>query len=304
VRCPLVSQHVINLLVRDPARSGRGSCELRPRPRRHGVPARERDPDAARRLAVDVRRAGYRRPAHDGRGGRRPVSYSPGTIRTGPGCWSGRRYDGRTRPEPVFTPPGSPADGRVLDHVGKRTSPSNALGTGLLLNHYDLLGRNGVSRELAVTLFTPLALAQLGVVLLAGLLVDRFQPHRVLALPMCAMATACLLARAGGLGPWPFIYAGTLGIALGSFQAANVAAWAHYFGRAHLGEIRGLTFVITIVGAALGPLPFGWAAERGGYGPVLLAGAVGCVAVALVNIVTPVAPRTPTVENLPVPPAL
>ena len=103
------------------------------------------------------------------------------------------------------------------------------------------------------------------------------QPHRVLALPMCAMATACLLARAGGLGPWPFVYAGTLGIALGSFQAANVAAWAHYFGRAHLGEIRGLTFVITIVGAALGPLPFGWAAERGGYGPVLLAGAVGCV---------------------------
>ena len=132
-----------------------------------------------------------------------------------------------------------------------------------------------------------MALTQLGVVLLAGFLVDRFQPHRVLALPMCAMATACLLARAGGLGPWPFVYAGTLGIALGSFQAANVAAWAHYFRRAHLGEIRGLTFVITIVGAALGPLPFGWAAERGGYGPVLLAGAVGCVAVALVNLVTP-----------------
>jgi len=52
-------------------------------------------------------------------------------------------------------------------------------------------------------------------------------------------------------------------------------------------EIRGLTFVITIVGAALGPLPFGWAAERGGYGPVLLAGAVGCVAVALLNLVMP-----------------
>ncbi len=163
---------------------------------------------------------------------------------------------------------------------------SNALGTGLLLNHYDLLGRNGVSRELAVTLFTPLALSQLGVVLVAGLLVDRFQPHRVLAIPMCAMATACLLARAGGLGPWPFLYAGTLGVALGSFQAANVAAWAHYFGRAHLGEIRGVAFVMTIVGAAFGPLPFGWAAERGGYGPVLLAGAVGCVAVALVNLIT------------------
>lgn len=141
-----------------------------------------------------------------------------------------------------------------------------------------------------------MALTQLGVVLVAGLLVDRFQPHRVLALPMCAMATACLLARAGGLGPWPFLYAGTLGVALGSFQAANVAAWAHYFGRTHLGEIRGLTFVITIAGAALGPLPFGWAAEHGGYGPVLLAGAVACVAVALVNLIAP-SLRTPVAKR-------
>jgi MFS family permease len=192
----------------------------------------------------------------------------------------------RTPTEPVFTRPEALRT-VVFWTMSAANVASNGLGTGLLLNHYDLLGRNGVSRDLAVILFTPLALTQLGVVLLAGLLVDRFQPHRVLALPMCAMATACLLAQAGELGLWPFVYAGTLGIALGSFQAANVAAWAHYFGRAHLGEIRGLTFVITIVGAALGPLPFGWASERGGYGPVLLAGAVGCVVVAVVNLLAP-----------------
>jgi len=193
---------------------------------------------------------------------------------------------GRARTEPVFTRREALRT-VVFWTMSTANVASNALGTGLLLNHYDLLGRNGVPRELAVTLFTPLALTQLSVVLVAGLLVDRFQPHRVLALPMCAMATACLLARAGGLGPWPFLYAGVLGIALGSFQAANVAAWAHYFGRTHLGEIRGLTFVITIVGAAFGPLPFGWAAERGGYGPVLLAGAVGCAAVARLNLSAP-----------------
>ena len=48
-------------------------------------------------------------------------------------------------------------------------------------------------------------------------------------------------------------------------------------------KIKGLT----IVGAALGPLPFGWASERGGYGRVLITGAVGCVAVALVNLIAP-----------------
>jgi MFS family permease len=200
----------------------------------------------------------------------------------------------RTRAEPVFTR-AEALRTVVFWTMSAANVASNALGTGLLLNHYDVMARNGVSRELAVTLFTPLAITQLGVVLVAGLLVDRFQPHRVLALPMCAMATACLLARAGGLGAWPFLYAAALGVALGSFQAANVAAWAHYFGRTHLGEIRGLTFVITIVGAALGPLPFGWASARGGYGPVLFAGAVGCVAVALVNLVTP-SPRNTGAE--------
>ena len=53
------------------------------------------------------------------------------------------------------------------------------------------------TRDLAVTLFTLLALTQLGVVLLASAFVDRFPQHRVLALPMCALATgACWRAPA------------------------------------------------------------------------------------------------------------
>ena len=36
----------------------------------------------------------------------------------------------------------------------------------------------------------------------------------------------------------------------------------------------------------MGPLPFGWASERGGYGPVLLAAAITCAMVAVVNLVT------------------
>ena len=42
--------------------------------------------------------------------------------------------------------------------------------------------------------------------------------------------------------------------------------------------------MITIVGAALGPLPFGWAAAHGGYFPVLAGGAVLCGLTAVVNL--------------------
>jgi len=56
------------------------------------------------------------------------------------------------------------------------------------------------------------------------------------------------------------------------------------FGREHAGEIRGVTFFITIVGAALGPLPFGWSAAHGGYFPVLLGGATLCMLAAVANL--------------------
>ena len=90
---------------------------------------------------------------------------------------------------------------------------------------------------------------------------------------MISMAFACLFVGTVASTSEAFVYAMALGFAYGSFQAINAAVYAHYFGRQHAGEIRGVTFVITIVGAALGPLPFGWAAGHGSYSRVLV---VGC----------------------------
>jgi hypothetical protein len=68
---------------------------------------------------------------------------------------------------------------------------TNALGTGLLLNHFDLLARGGVGRDAAVVVFAPLAVAQVLAAVAIGPLVDRFVPHRLLVLPMLSMAFAC-----------------------------------------------------------------------------------------------------------------
>jgi MFS family permease len=164
---------------------------------------------------------------------------------------------------------------------------TNALGTGLLLNHFDLLSRVGVARETAVIVFTPLAITQVMAAVGLGPLVDRFVPHRLVVLPMASMAFACLFVVMVASTFAAFVYGIALGLAYGSFQAINAAVYAHYFGRTHAGEIRGVTFVITIVGAALGPLPFGWASARGSYFPVLAAGAVFCSVAGLANLLVP-----------------
>jgi len=53
-----------------------------------------------------------------------------------------------------------------------------------------------------------------------------------------------------------WLYALCLGGAYGSQQAIGAAGYAQYFGRDHLGAIRGTSFVFGIGGAAFGPLPF------------------------------------------------
>jgi MFS family permease len=101
---------------------------------------------------------------------------------------------------------------------------------------------------------------------------------------MVSMAFACLFVAAVTSSVGAVVYGIGLGFAYGSFQAINAAVYAHYFGRQHAGEIRGVTFVITIVGAALGPLPFGWVSAKGGYFPVLVCGAALCVFAAVLNL--------------------
>jgi MFS family permease len=142
-----------------------------------------------------------------------------------------------------------------------------------------------VSRATAVIVFGPLSITQLVAAVGIGPLVDRFVPHRLLALPMISMAFACLFVGTLASTTGAVVYGMALGFAYGSFQAINAAVYAHYFGRQHAGEIRGVTFVITIVGAALGPLPFGWAATYGSYSRVLVAGAALCAAAVVANLV-------------------
>ena len=206
------------------------------------------------------------------------------------------------KPEPAFTR-AEAIRTPVFWTISLANVLTNALGTGLLLNHFDLLARGGLTRETAVLMFAPLSITQVVAAVGIGPLVDRFVPHRLLVVPMISMAIACLVVGTVSSTPEAFAYAMALGFAYGSFQAINAAVYAHYFGRQHAGEIRGVTFVITIVGAALGPLPFGWAAGHGSYARVLVAGAALCAAAIVANLIVkrPLVPNVATDPQVVVP---
>jgi predicted MFS family arabinose efflux permease len=133
---------------------------------------------------------------------------------------------------------------------------TNAVGTALLLNHFSIMQTAGVAYVDALTLLALAGGVQAVATIGTGLLVDRYEPRRLVPLAMGMLALACALPAFSGGGAVSWLYALSLGGAYGSQQAINAAGYAQYFGRDHLGAIRGASFLFGVAGAALGPLPF------------------------------------------------
>jgi MFS family permease len=134
----------------------------------------------------------------------------------------------------------------------------NAVNTALLLDHVRAMGAAGLGRSEAIGLLGAVTTTQALATLLGGVLVDRFgaRPIGLLGLATLASSVVCVMAvptLGGGL-----VYAITLGAMIGILQVAHSAGLAESFGLAHLGSIRGTTFVIGVSGAAAGPLALLW----------------------------------------------
>lgn len=157
---------------------------------------------------------------------------------------------------------------------------TNAVGTALLLNHFSILHASGVSYAEALRVLAVYAAAQAAVTIGTGALLDRYEPRRLVPLAMALLAAASILPALASGSSVGWLYALCLGGAYGAQQAIGTAGYAQYFGRDHLGAIRGASFIFGISGAAFGPLPFAASADWTGSYLIALIGsfllAIGC----------------------------
>lgn len=156
---------------------------------------------------------------------------------------------------------------------------TNAVGTALLLNHFSIMQAAGIGRTDALQVLALYAGVQVMATLGTGALLDRYEPRLLVPLAMVMLAAASFLPAfvSGGAVSW--LYALCLGGAYGSQQAIGAAGYAQYFGRDHLGAIRGASFVFGISGAAFGPLPFAASADwTGDYFVALVGSCMLCLA--------------------------
>ena len=88
----------------------------------------------------------------------------------------------------------------------------------------------------------------------------RWVPLRLLlALAGFTVAAAALATSVSSTLPGALASAAVLGVGVGGLHVLLRLAWADYYGRRHLGSIRGVTLPVQIAGQALGPIIAGFA---------------------------------------------
>ncbi len=143
--------------------------------------------------------------------------------------------------------------------------------TALTFHHVSLLDARGISPAVAASVFSVFAAIQIAGTFAAGFLADRFPNRRVLALGQVLLLATLLWTFVISTTWQAYVYGALLG-ACGGFLITTMAViWPNYYGRRHLGSIRGVSTASMVVFAALGPLPFGWIFDlTGSYSTAIL----------------------------------
>ncbi len=178
-------------------------------------------------------------------------------------------------------------------------SSFSLIGTALTFHHISLMTTQGIGAGLAATVLSMVAPAALGGTLAAGYLTDKISNRYPLVAAQGLLAVAMVLAISIE-APWTAMtYGVVLGFGQGLMMTTNVVIWPNYFGRTHLGAIRGAVTTAMVAFAALGPFPFGVLFDVGGSYTlavlVFLAMPVACGAAAYMAV----PPRKPSAARPP-----
>jgi predicted MFS family arabinose efflux permease len=143
---------------------------------------------------------------------------------------------------------------------------------GMVFHQTSLFEVHGVDGSLTVISFQLQALFAIVGNLGIGYLLDHLSPRRLLAAQMVCLIGVIVQMLFLHDTTTVVIYSALIGLTAGSFRVMDATVWARYFGRRHIGSIRGATMVGTVGGTALGTYILGLGYDlTGGYDVALYA---------------------------------
>ena len=130
------------------------------------------------------------------------------------------------------------------------------LSTGLAFHLISILGAQGLSTLEAAANFIPQTVAAVAATLGLGAIVDRIDPRWGVAGSMLTLSGTLLILPLVTEGISGILFGLLLGASMGALRGVEAAAFVRYYGRGHIGAIRGIATSIGLASTALGPLYF------------------------------------------------
>ncbi|MDA1035609.1 MAG: MFS transporter, partial [Chloroflexi bacterium] len=112
----------------------------------------------------------------------------------------------------------------------------------------------GISNAAAAGAVSALTVASMASVFVWGFLADHLGAKRVLLAVLVAMELGAFLVAGATSVPAAYLAAAIFGLGMAGYALLSEVVWATFFGRKHLGSIRGVTMVFQLAGNASGSL--------------------------------------------------
>lgn len=129
--------------------------------------------------------------------------------------------------------------------------------TGIVFHFISIMREKGFSSSNAASILSLLAMVSFPTTLLAGWILDKIKIHYAAMIISAVMAVGLLVLLLFPGFAATIIFIVLLGSAMGLQSVWGGLVWPNYFGTRHLGSIRSMAMTASVIGSALGPIPFG-----------------------------------------------
>ena len=145
------------------------------------------------------------------------------------------------------------------------------INTGMTFHMVSIIGEKGFSAGFAAYILSLTSIIKFPLTFLGGYILDRVKVRLVKGVNFVFLITAILLIIQAETKLAFIIYALVHGTFMAFDKVSTSVILPNYFGKKHLGSIRGFFSTAMVIGSALGPLPFGLAYDYfNGYTEIML----------------------------------
>ena len=158
-------------------------------------------------------------------------------------------------------------------------------GTGAQFHIVSIFAERGLGSGPVAAMFSLYALIMACARLGGGILADRVALNRLMAASVFCQGVGLSTLNVVSASLLPYFYAAILATGSGLLMAVSETIWVRYYGRAHLGKIRGSVSTIGVAASGVGPFILGVGHDVfGSFSQVLWACSSLCVSLSLLGL--------------------